>query len=200
MSSSVGWAQYKSSNNSLVLLERWVTDAEVEEGLFQSLLFQILRRCPSLIPIVCSTRWHDDRAYGEKRDPWTLDELSHAFDVLAQQTFPGIRFCLFIDGLDEYDGLPNELIRILRGIAQSHNIKLCLSSRRWTPFREAFEGGKCEGSLLLEIYTKPDIEHFVRDLLEKDECFAEAERKDNRYAVFIQDVIERAKGCFCGCN
>lgn len=46
-----------------------------KEGLFQSLLFQILRRCPNLIPIVCESRWQEDSIYGEKSDPWTLEEL-----------------------------------------------------------------------------------------------------------------------------
>ena len=167
-----------------------------KEGLFQSLLFQILRRCPNLIPIVCENRWQEDSVYGEKSSPWTLEELDDAFVTIANQPMLGIRFCMFIDGLDEYDGLPTEIIDRLQLLAKAKSIKLCLASRPWTPFRTAFAEGNCDGSLLLERHTKRDIERFVRDLLEKDERFTLAERKDKRYGLFVHEVIERALGVF----
>lgn len=166
------------------------------EGLFQSLLFQILRESPWLIPIVCTERWEDNSYYGETNSPWTLDELSDAFDVLARQPLTMNKFCMFIDGLDEYDGAPSEIIRILQRIAKSQSIKLCLSSRRWNDFQKAFGAGKSDNSILLEDFTKRDIERFVRDILEKDDSFTEAEREDKRYNLFIDDVIRRAKGVF----
>ena len=166
------------------------------EGLFQSLLFQILRRCPYLIPTVCSQRWDDDGMYGDKSDPWTLDELEDAFDVLAQQILLSVKFCMFIDGLDEYDGLPNELIRILERVVKSDSIKLCVSSRPWNEFLDAFADGHCAGDIRLERYTKKDVERFVRDILEKDKSFTNAERRDSRYRIFIDQIIERAKGVF----
>lgn len=166
------------------------------EGLFQSLLFQILRRCPNLIATVCSERWNDNSKYGEKNDTWILDELEDAFDVLAQQKLSNVKFCMFIDGLDEYDGLPSELIRILDRVVQSDSIKLCVSSRPWNEFLDAFGGGNCAGDIRLEKYTKTDVERFVRDILEKDRSFTIAERKDSRYRIFIDQVIERAKGVF----
>ena len=167
-----------------------------KEGLFQSLLFQILRRCPWLIPIVCAKRWEEDSLYGEKTSPWSLDELDEALIILANQNMPGTRFCMFIDGLDEYEGRPNEIISRLQLLAKSQGIKLCLSSRPWTEFRTAFAEGKCDGSLLLERHTKPDIKRFVTDILMKDKTFTEAERRDKRYGSFIHEVIERAKGVF----
>lgn len=167
-----------------------------KEGLFQSLLFQILRRCPNLIPIVCESRWQEDSIYGEKSDPWTLEELDYAFVAIANQPMPDVRFCMFIDGLDEYDGRPTDIIDRLRLLAKAESIKLCLASRPWTPFRTAFAEGNCDGSLLLERHTKPDIERFVKDLLEKDSRFTQAERTDKRYTMFVREVIERALGVF----
>ena len=109
---------------------------------------------------------------------------------------PDIRFCLFIDGLDKYEGLPNDIIDKLRLLAKSESIKLCISSRPWTVFQEAFAAGKCDASLLLEQHTKHDIERFVRDLLEKNEIFFQAEQKDMRYSTFVDEVIEKARGVF----
>lgn len=167
-----------------------------EEGLFQSLLFQILRRCPDLIPIVCESRWQEDSVYGEMSDPWTIQELDDAFVTIANQPMHGIRFCIFIDGLDEYDGRPTDIIDRLQLLAKAESIKLCLASRPWTPFRTAFAEGNCDGSLLLERHTKRDIERFVKDLLEKDSRFTQAERADKRYGLFVDKVIERALGVF----
>lgn len=81
-------------------------------------------------------------------------------------------------------------------MAEVESVKLCLAPRPWTPFREAFAGGKCDGSLLLEKYTKPDIDRFVRDILENDKRFTQAERADKRYGMFVNEVIERAQGVF----
>ena len=167
-----------------------------QEGLFRSLLFQILRRCPALIPAICSQRWEDDSIYGQKSEPWSLDELSGIIEDLAHHHIPGVRFCLLIDGLDEYDGLPNDIIRILRSLAKSPSFKLCVSSRPWNEFQEAFGEGKCDGNIFLENFTKGDIERFVKDILEKDETFTAAEQRDRRYGQFVQDVINRAQGVF----
>lgn len=167
-----------------------------KEGLFQLLLFQILRRYPIFIPIVCKSRWQEDSVYGEKSNPWTLEELDDAFDTIANQPMPGIRFCMFIDGLDEYDGLPTDIIDRLQLLAKAEGIKLCLASRPWTPFRTAFAEGNCDGSLRLERHTKRDIERFVKGMLEKDQRFTQAERRDKRYGLLVHEVIERALGVF----
>ena len=188
-----------SANPVLISWFFWAAGSPMQrskEGLFQSLLFQILRRCPNIIPIVCESRWQEDSVYGEKSDPWTLEELDNAFVAISNQPMPGIRFCLFIDGLDEYDGRPTDIIDRLQLLAKAESIKLCLASRPWTPFRAAFAEGNCDGSLLLERHTKRDIERFVKDLLEKDRRFTQAERADKRYGLFVHEVIERALGVF----
>lgn len=177
----------------------WAAGSPIQrskEGLFQSLLFQILRRCPNLIPVVCNRRWQEDSVYGEKSDPWTLEELDDAFVILADQPMSELRFCMFIDGLDEYDGRPTDIIDRLQLLAKAESVKMCLASRPWTPFRTAFATGNCDGSLLLEKHTKRDIERFVKDLLEKDKRFTRAERTDKRYGLFVHEVIERALGVF----
>ena len=167
-----------------------------QEGLFRSLLYQILRRYPKLIQTVCSVRWNDESRYDQQSDPWTLDELSDAIDVLSQQDIPEARFCLLIDGLDEYEGLPSDIIRVLKSLARSPSFKLCVSSRPWNEFKEAFGEGRCDGSILLEKFTRHDIERFTKDTLERDDSFTAAEQRDGRYGHFITNVIDRANSVF----
>ena len=169
-----------------------------QQGLLQSILFQILRRCPWLIPTICAARVSMYRNQQDhlSMDPWSLEELSEVFDLLAREKLPKIRFCLFIDGLDEYEGRPNELIQTLRRLDKSPHIKLCVASRPWNEFLVAFDTERSDGSLLLERHTRSDIELYVRDILGKDESFTAAERRDKRYRDFIIAVIDRARGVF----
>ena len=63
-------------------------------------------------------------------EPWGRAELFKAFDrIKALHNTIHKRFCLFIDGLDEYEGEHSELVELLSSFAASPNIKLCLSSR-----------------------------------------------------------------------
>ena len=53
-----------------------------QEGLLQSLLFQILRQCPQLIPEICPQRWQADEYFHLHPDPWSRQELSEALSAI----------------------------------------------------------------------------------------------------------------------
>ncbi|KAL3443588.1 hypothetical protein BJX65DRAFT_311748 [Aspergillus insuetus] len=78
------------------------------QGLYRSLLFEVLRQCPEFIPMVFPSQWERLQASNQCLADKTLFRHHHivdAFKILIQQTtFPKHRFCFFIDGLDEYDG------------------------------------------------------------------------------------------------
>ena len=84
-------------------------------GLLQSLLHDILIQCPSMIPRICSSRWKNAEFQGEPDEPsWTLSELTSAFDALAQERILNFKMCVFIDGLDEYDGDPMTMVLMVQ--------------------------------------------------------------------------------------
>ncbi len=58
--------------------------------------------------------------------PWMLSELNEAFQVLLSQDQIPLRLCLFIDGLDEYEGDENEIADLFGEIAVTHGKMLCL--------------------------------------------------------------------------
>lgn len=66
--------------------------------------------------------------------------MRDAFQILRRQD--GLRICLFIDGLDEYegdsDGTYVDIVALFSEIATSPNIKICLSSRPWLAFEDSF--------------------------------------------------------------
>lgn len=165
-----------------------------QEGLLQSLLYQILQQCPHLIPTICPSRWNKPAMLLE-RDSWTRQELLQAFNVLSEEGNLSTKFCLFIDGLDEYDGEHTDIIRILQNFANSSSIKLCISSRPWNPFIEAF-GRKVDQKMLLQDFTKADIKLYVKSQLQEDRRFLELMKSDSRYHLLIKDIIDKAQGMF----
>ena len=152
------WA---GSGNRLVIASHffWAlgsTKQRSQEGLLRSLLHDILRQCPSWIPLVCSTQILERIDRGDLA-PWSLQELRqtllNVFQAHRASTHVGGHdqastfFCLFVDGLDEYTG-QDDLIEIFASVACSTHVKICLASRPWPDFTEAY-------TILLESGANP---------------------------------------------
>jgi hypothetical protein len=165
-----------------------------QEGLLQSLLYQVLRQCPHLIPIICPSRWKET-ALISGPDLWTYPELSQAINSLAKQDDLSAKFCFFVDGLDEYNGEHIDIIHILQSFANSPSFKLCVSSRPWNVFVEAF-GGNLEQKFVLQDFTKEDIRLYAKNKLQEDTRFLRLMNQDHRCQSLIEDIVERSAGVF----
>jgi hypothetical protein len=164
-----------------------------QNGLLRALLFQILVRAPNLTPLVCPNHWNDDSPVSLYS--WSLPDLFQAFETLAQMDQLPAKFCLFIDGFDEYDGDHAEIIRIINLLAQSPHIKLCVSSRPWTVFVDAFD--KIHWKLYLQDLTRNDIRLYIKDNLEEDPRFLELKRRETMASDhLVLQIIEKAQGVF----
>jgi hypothetical protein len=114
---------------------------------------------------------------------------------LLQQAEMLVKFCFFIDGLDEYDGDHAELVKVLQMFPVSPDIKLCISTRPWTLFKDAF-GGNAKTYLTLEELTQDDIKLYVKTKLEEDPGFLKLKAKDHRSQELIQELVDKANGVF----
>ncbi|KAF9641521.1 hypothetical protein BFW01_g1504 [Lasiodiplodia theobromae] len=177
----------------------WVSGDQLQRrqiGLLRSLLFQILRECPQLIESVCEMRWNEDELTWD--EPWNLRTLSSCFERLANHEALDAKICLFIDGLDEYDGDHRELVRLLRGLTRSpnsHLFKLCVSSRPWNVF-EAEYGGLLDKLSVHEL-TSNDILSYVDCNLHEDEYLSEMlTAEHHRSSELIHMITEKAQGVF----
>lgn len=103
--------------------------------------------------------------------------------------------CFFIDGLDEYDGDHEEITNVLRGISSgTSNIKICVSSRPWIVFNEAFNGVPM---LRLQDLTFHDIDAYVFDKLQgHDKMRILKEAEPEHAAELVNEVVMRASGVF----
>ncbi|KAI9690554.1 MAG: hypothetical protein M1822_009517 [Bathelium mastoideum] len=129
------------------------------EGLLRSLLHQILTACPKLFDHIPEVLWRD-HPRGRSWSPSKLEQMMG--NILSCAS---VRFCLFIDGLDEFgDGSGpsgRDLLKIIQSLQENcqGNAKFCLSSRPLPVFRSAFEGNK---KLELHKLTEIDIHERVR--------------------------------------
>lgn len=181
-----------------------------QKGLLRSLLHDILQQHRDLIPAIMPEAWE---AWSSRADhlisnsgslrnsmlrpdpkPWGMEQLKGFFRTLLRTLESRVKLCLFIDGLDEYDGDYYEIAEMFEEIAQSSNIKLCLSSRPLLAFEQAFEG---QPSLKLQDLTARDISYYVKENLYRHK-YMMALSKENPAQVsdLVSDVVEKARGVF----
>lgn len=129
---------------------------------------------------------------------WTHTELLRIFKTVLQQTSVPLTLFLLIDGLDEYEGDKDDLLDLLDVIISTmgdkSRIQLCLSSRPWNVFEEAF--GKSPNFRLQDL-TYKDIRMYVAGSLYQRERMKELARVDSdSTSRLIEDIVERADGVF----
>lgn len=159
-----------------------------QEGLLQTLLYEIFRKCPNLIQTCLPHRWTSNN-----QDSWSRSGLFETFGPIKQGLTTSTRFCFFIDGLDEFDGEPRDLLSIIRDLSDSPSIKVCASSRPWQIFKDEFDKNP-DRRLYLQDLTRSDIQAYVRSNFENDTNFREAKEEDAGYEELVDQIVERAQG------
>ena len=160
-----------------------------QQGLLQSLLREIYGQCPELVPMVCH-RW---KRYHDIGGTWSRHEVLEALTMLSSQQSWDLRFCFFIDGVDEYDGEDyTPIIDALKKLNSLFSVKICLSSRPWNIFAAAF-GTNINQRLLLEDHNGDDIRTYVRNRLGSDAHFIliQSKHPDNELA---EQIVRNAQG------
>ena len=166
-----------------------------QEGLLRSLLHEVLSQCPQLMESVCPSRWRSFDLRDTYSEPWTKDELIESFDLLSRVPDVSSKFCFFIDGLDEYQGDHFDLIQTVRRLAASSSIKICLSSRHWEEFMDAFGRDK-DRTIILQDLTRRDIQFYIHNALKQHYHFAKLKEADPRWNELVEELEDRAQGVF----
>lgn len=198
-----GWAEPKALVKASFYF--WFSGTGLQksqEGLLRSLLFELLRKCPDSIRAACPSRWD-----APSPQPWTEQELLETLKSIRLHSST-TRFCLFVDGLDEYqapsrspstpgaDNTANDfsgIIDVMKTLASLPDVKLCVSSRPWPVFEEAF--GQYENlKFYVNDQNRDDISLYIRDKFAKSPVFA----KRNAYSAvgLVQDLVNDSNGVF----
>ena len=168
---------------------------KTQEGLLQSLLYQVFRQCPGLIKHVLPQRWISDPFIRNHTKPWTRQELLTALkSALAHEGMKKM-FCFFIDGLDEYSEDHYGLVQALTLLMQLPSVKLCVSSRPWNVFKDAY-GMSPERMFRLQDFTGADMAAYVEGMLADDDRFLALAQEEPEVWCLVNQITCRAEGVF----
>jgi len=174
------------------------SEQKSQVGLLRSLLHEILSIHRDLIPDAFPNEWKDEYAYPSDWQllKWNFHNTMKAFDVIRTQE--DFQLCLFIDGLDEYEGDRDggfaDMIALFTQLASSSNIKICLSSRPWLVFEDAFQSFP---RLRLQGLTFSDIQQYVDDKVSNHRRMNQLRNSDPGNAEdLVAEVVKKASGVF----
>ena len=177
----------------------WVAGSDLQkscEGLKRTLLYQTLRLNPSLISIVAPRRWSLFLTLRSvsKMPSWKMWEVEESFEILLSQCGRTMKLAVFVDGLDEFESPPFQVVELIQHINACDGIKVCVASRQWTEFNDAFHQSPM---LRMQDLTTADLAYFVRAKLEGNRGFLELRQIFPAEATrLIDDVAKRANGVF----
>lgn len=168
------------------------------KGIIRGLLHCVLSEAPDLIPVVFPAQWEEsmfnDKIHIEHH------ECQQAFDLLTSmdENSRNHKFAFFVDGLDEFDGNHSDLVRqLFDWVTNTQNVKLCVSSREWAVFHDAFKD--CPHFSLHHL-TRSDMQRVVRDRFQQlniDTLLSETTQSREPQTQFLEDgVVEKSEGVF----
>lgn len=165
------------------------------EGLLQTILHECFQQLNWAIQETLPERWEIATLFDYDKSPWTLEEIIHALTKLFSEVAPDKKYFLLIDGLDECSGNQTRLIELITELAEeSGNLKICVASRPWTNFEDAFRG---RPSLMLQDLTARDIESYIRSKFNANVGFAELQSRDPLASDgLLSDISKKAQGVF----
>lgn len=175
----------------------WNSGGELQmtgEGLLRTLIHDILQQCDDLAIRAFPHEWELFRLFGafDSKPPDFLG-LQRRLDKVIKADLSA-QFVFFIDGLDEFTGDHSGLAMYMKQLSDSSNTKVCVSSRPWNEFEDAFAGAP---SLRIENLTYPDIFYFIESKFNKSPGYAELQAENEAEAKSLMRAIAtKASGVF----
>ncbi|KAH7358071.1 hypothetical protein B0T11DRAFT_319237 [Plectosphaerella cucumerina] len=194
---------HKEQPWTLVNYFAWYAGQKLQKsvgGLCRSIIYQLARRHPVSLSVLFPSCWEalwlvDDLCPQQMATLEGLrgDGRKALMDMVREVTKTSSIFFL-IDGLDEIDNETDEAAQLVLELANLPNVKLCVSSRPWPVFENAFG---CKPHLAIQDLTKRDIVTFATDKLSQGVGFTRLQRRDPAYASrLIDQVSEKSAGVF----
>lgn len=169
------------------------------EGLLRSLLWQILNELPNTtaLPVTFGSLPERNRstALGHSSiGAWTRSRLQRTLQQAIGQLQSSCRLCFFLDGLDESEEDHDELITFVRDIVSKSGAKVCLSSRPYKIFEDAFGSS---AKLRLQDLTHKDVQRYVEDKFQDVPRLASM-ISENGYEMnkLKEQIVAKAEGVF----
>ncbi|KAM0246712.1 hypothetical protein ACHAQJ_010110 [Trichoderma viride] len=174
-----------------------------QTGLLRSLLHQLLSAHPNLSPSAFPQLWKKLKALTTKERvalelDWSVADLLEAFQGAMDAAVTQMNICLFIDGLDEFEGDHVAIIDFFKNLClgeKGQSVKICLSSRPWAVFQNAFE--YAVPNLRLQDLTYEDMYRYTRDRLRENTHIRRLLKHDATAGEgLIQQAVQKSDGVF----
>ena len=168
-------------------------------GFVRSLLYQIAEQRDDAISIMMGKNALSIEDGGaenaEESAPsyaWTIERLDDALRRFLDKKPDSLRFFIFLDGLDEFEGDEDPLLHTIRLLAQTPGTRVCVSSRPEEIFRQGFANSP---QLKLQDFNYHDIEMASRERLQMTlaQYFPDSPQDTQD---LIQDVVHKSSGIF----
>ena len=176
----------------------WNPGSEVQKslaGLMRSILYDLLLQHPESISQISPARWRFYDLELAHFPSWTDHELMTAMRIFVQSTLNSSRVCLFVDGLDEFAGNDDQLVNVLelfKELSLLPNVKICVSSRPWEVFKDAFTDLP---SLRLEHLTQDDIRDYVNERFGTNDKVGRLKEEENMLcSELVNEIVRKAQG------
>ncbi|KAH5068687.1 hypothetical protein HBH95_191200 [Parastagonospora nodorum] len=164
------------------------------QGLIQSLLYSSLKEDNNTLLNVFKQRYQQFLGFGGGRQPLVWSELREAFETMISAPLTPRNFFFMIDGLDEFDGDSKELIELVLSIADHPHVKICVASRPWLVFSDAFAD---RPSLRLEDLTRNDVQNYIKSFFANNQHYTRLARLEPTGASsLIDSIAEKSAGVF----
>ncbi|KAF2823870.1 hypothetical protein CC86DRAFT_384404 [Ophiobolus disseminans] len=160
-------------------------------GMLQALLYACFSADYGLLDTALPERWEQHVAFGGGQESFDWPELRRAFDRIISDR--SRQYFFLIDGLDEFGGESREIIDFVMAASQP-NVKLCVASRPWIAFEDAFQQ---RPSLRLEHLTWQDISIYVTEHFRKNDQYRLLlESEPDAAKSLTLEIVDKASGVF----
>lgn len=167
------------------------------QGLYRTLLVQILQAYPESAPHVSPQRWENLCLFSKNSKPPAIQELKQMLSNAIKYVSSLAKVCLFIDGLDEFDGETSDLKGLVvwvEKLVETSPVKVCVASRPWRVFEEALEH---RPHLLMEAFNFNDIQQYVWSRFNDDSNFRAKKQLNADFCnQLLDEIIAKAEGVF----
>lgn len=168
-----------------------------EEGLLQTLLFQILTEFPALFRQTLQVYIDQEKSQKKGEFRWTRDALREMLKKAVAGTSTRRIFYFILDAFDENSGNPTSKDSLLKfitslGDTEDSTVKILVTSRPYPGLQRHREGRR---TIYLDRLTSDDIALYVRAELKHIASVFE-EELENEILQLEGVMIERANGVF----
>jgi hypothetical protein len=159
----------------------------------QDMIYGPLEQDEDIIQWLFSDRWSQYTSYGGGLHDFTFAELQKAFALMVSDE--GKKFLFMIDGLDEMDEYPSELVQGIINAAKKDNVKIIVSSCESPELQAAFEK---RPSMVLDEWTKKDSQAHVLHAFGEHDMITKLRRKTDNVEEMnvINTLAEKANGVY----